>query len=670
MRPIKIYAWAAQLVCVPKIRWWPRQIGLLPTLICTIALLYLSAANRCAAQAFREAPAPGDVSPPSANSVANRNVADDGDSDSTQNTAENSAEQPQSPFATKFDDPPAHPPVTVEPARFKGIQPGDTTAKELARKWGEGKIVSQSNDESVLGFDVDSFSAVEVTLVDDKVSSIVLRLEQPQPPDLLVRQLQLDEFRAVNVNDDSGELLGQAFPERGVLFSTMPDGKRIAQVVLDQVDLSVFVVRAEADLESHARGSLADLNFVLSKQPRNARALWLRGKLLAKSARYEEALNSVDGALDIEPDQADYHLTRGEILGQQGIYKEASREFQQIITSDDASDLQKAKALCRLGDLLAASPAHDYKLAMEHHVSAVKLADPLSIDKNSTVRRAAKMLLVEAHLATANDIASGQWQQKDKAVAKWLDRANDYAEDLIAHEDADPALRLHVARGALAACAGAEGKIDPVPWARMALQYGKPLIVSTDDPTTKQQLEWELGLALADGLLADEFRGATQHAIPNTALTVSYVENGAQGRLEMPEDAYRLGWLYYRLGSLHAVGRKDHKTAFVWYEKALPLLDRPLPPTHRNEQGRYGEWLVSMGITYWEVGMRDFGLQLTDAGMQHIEEAVKNQLAKDSALAVPYSNLAFMHQSLGHTREARNYSQLAAKLDPTKSAKH
>jgi tetratricopeptide (TPR) repeat protein len=569
-------------------------------------------------------------------------------------------------FATSFDDPPPHPAATVDVATFNGVQPGETTLEDLVAKWGEGKSASQSDGETVLGFTVDSFPQVEVTLVDNKVRTIVLHLEQPVPPDTLAHKLKLDDVRPVNVPDDSGELLGLAYPERGVLFSVTPDGKRVSHVVLDKVDLAPFVLRAEMDLQSHTRSSLADLNYVLSRQPRNARALWLRSRLMADMARYDEALADIEAALVIEPIQALYHLTRGEILSHLEKYDEAGQETKSVANSASVPDEVKAKALCQLGDMLAASPAHDYKLAMEHHLSAIKLADPLSIDKHLQVRRAAKLVLIDAHLGVANDIAAGFWQQKDRAVAKWLDRANSYAEDSIEHEDGDPALRLHVARWALASCAAAQGKIDSVPWARIALQFGKPLVAAADDPWTKLRLQWDLGLALCDGLAADDYRGAVQHALSNTALTITYLETGAQARRETPDDAFRLGWLYYRLGSLHAVRRGDHNTAVTWYEKAFPLLDRPLPATQRNEQGRYGEWLVSMGISYWEVGMRDFALQLTDAGLQHVQEAVNRKITDEKALAVPYSNLAFMHETLGHKNEAQNFSQLAAKYDPTR----
>ena len=552
---------------------------------------------------------------------------------------------------------------------FDGVQPGVTTADQLPKKWGQPKPVSNDAAATVLSYSVEKFERVEINIVSDVVRSVTVHYDPPRLPETLIRQLRLVDSRPVNVPDDSGELLGQAFPERGVLFSLSPDGKRVAHVVLDKIDPASFVLRAENDLQNHTHSALADLNYALNQQPQNARALWLRAKIMLGTARFDEALADAEAAVMADPNQPLYRLTRAEILGRQGNFDDAGRETKDLLSTADISEEIKARAMCQLGDLLSRSPAHDYKLAMEHHAAAVKTADPLSIDKNPAVRRAAKRILIDAHLGAALDIASGSWQQKESSVAKWLDRAHAYAEEMIAHDEGEPELRLQVARGALAACAGAEGKLDSIPWARMALQYGKPLVVAADDSWTKARLQWELGTALCDGLASDEVRGVTQHALENTALTITYLEAGAKGRRETPEDVFRLGAIYFREGSLHAVKLNDHKTAVAWFEKAYPLLDRPLPATLSSQQGHYGEWLVSMGLSYWEFGARDFALQLTDAGMQHVEEAVNRKLIDPKALAIPYGNLASMHGQMGHKDEAQNFTQLASKFEPTENPK-
>ena len=140
-------------------------------------------------------------------------------------------------FATTFNDPPSRPAASVEAASFSGVQPGVTTADDLADQWGKGKEISHDDNQTVVSFSRPSFPHVEVTLVDDKVRSVVINLDQSVPTDTLARELHLDGVRPVDVPDDSGELLGQAYPERGVLFSITPDGKRVSHVLLDKIDL-------------------------------------------------------------------------------------------------------------------------------------------------------------------------------------------------------------------------------------------------------------------------------------------------------------------------------------------------------------------------------------------------------------------------------------------------
>ena len=568
-------------------------------------------------------------------------------------------------FATTFLDLPPPAGVKIDAASFNGVQPGKTSAAELIQLWGDGKVTSEVGaTEEVRSYKLDSFPRIDVTLVDETVKSIVVQLAKPVGTATLAKQLQIADVRPVNIPDDSGQLLGQAYPERGVLLTFAPGGKLASHISLEKIDLDSFVLRAEMFLDTQCRRSQADLDYVLHQQPQHARALYLRAKLYLSLARYDEALLASESAISIDENQPTYRLLRGQILGCLGKYDQAAQLTKEVLNSAGQDDLElKASSLCQLADLIADSPAHDYRLALDQHLAAIKAADQLAHDKNATIRRAAKLTLIDAHLGAAHDIAAGIFGQKPQIIPKWIDRATAFAEDMIKNESADAALRLHVDRGALAACAVAEGKIDPLPFTRQALQQGKQLIAAADDPWRKHRLEWELGLALSDGLTADQARGPSPHALDNATLTASYLEEGAKGRRENPEDVFRLGYMYYRVGALHAVRKNDHKTAVAWYEKALPLLDRPIPPTQHAQQGHYGEWLVSMGITYWEVGQRQIALDLTDAGMQHVEEAVHQNLIEAKALTVPYNNLAAMHQTLGHTTEARDFADMAAKLD-------
>ena len=83
-----------------------------------------------------------------------------------------------------------------------------------------------------------------------------------------------------------------------------------------------------------------------------------------------------------------------------------------------------AQRTCAAADRTGHAILHTlYQQALKHHVQAIKLAEPLTASDQVTVRRAAKEIMLDAHLAVAHDIAWGKWQQKQKVVPKWLERS-------------------------------------------------------------------------------------------------------------------------------------------------------------------------------------------------------------------------------------------------------
>jgi hypothetical protein len=104
----------------------------------------------------------------------------------------------------------------------------------------------------------------------------------------------------------------------------------------------------------------------------------------------------------------------------------------------------------------------------------------------------------------------------------------------------------------------------------------------------------------------------------------------------------------------------------AWFDKAVPLLEKPIPPEAAADLGRHGETFVSMGVSYWETGNREKAVALTHEGIKLMEEAVNLGTLNPSALAIPYSNLAATQRQLGANEEAAKYSEMAARLKNTK----
>ncbi len=588
----------------------------------------------------------------------------------TNSTSAPAGEEPLKPIPDPLDAQP----VEIEAASFKGVTPGVTTLEEVTNTWGAAKEISKQGNRLAHLYAVEPFDRVEVTFFDEKVASVVIRFHRAFPAGAVAEQLELTDVRPVLVSNDLGEILGQVYPERGVLFSFEPSDKpgtasmKVPQIILEPVTAEPFVLRAETNLDTHYQASRNDLEQALELQPGNARAHWLLSRVLMATDEFDKAVTSIGRSVQIEPGNAKYRVTRAQILGQVGQLAEAIRDAEKAVQTSQKRPHVKARALCLIGDLTASGATPDYKRAIQFHMEAIKVAMPLAADRHPALRLAAKEVLINSHLGAAHDIAWGNWKEKEKAVERWLSRASTFAEDLIESDGGNPEHRFRVSTRALAACVGVRGKMDPGIWTKAALKIGEELIATTDDPVRKAQYQWDLGMALYDALQIYQMRNEHDQALKHGEWAIEYLEkSNRQDRLGTT--SYQLGRLYFRLGAIHAVRDNNHRVAITWFDRALPLLKKPIPKEAFSDLGRHGETFVSMGVSYWESGRRDRAVELTRIGIDLMQQAVKQGSLDESALAIPYSNLASMQRQLGHDEEADRFENMAEKIDAAKASR-
>lgn len=550
-----------------------------------------------------------------------------------------------------------------KPAAFQSILVGESTLEDLTKAWGAPLEATRQKELLRHTYRLDAIGRIEVQIYRDVVQSITAHYDQHPRWAQLAGELGMDKLEPVDIEDEFGERLGMALPENGVMIGLESGSRerRVAQVIYEPVDAQAFVLRAEHRLRNDYTGCLRDLDLALVVDPQCAQAFWLRARVLRMTGQIDAACKAAAAALALEPKNPQFQLTHSQTLADSGQYAKAIEETKQALGLCAAQPALRASATNQLGEQMTAGPEAAYKAALPLHMQAIKLAEPLVEDRHTAVRHLAQETLVAAHLAAARNIAWGDWKMKKKMVPAWLNRADELAQGMAGEDGAPADIGFRVCREALAACVGMEGDLDPTPWIEKALAQSTSALEATKDPLRHRQLDWELGAALYDAVQVYHTAGDVAQATKYGTLAAEHLEAGAEDRQLQPVETFLLGRLYYRMGALLAINADDSEKAVIWYERAIPLLERPLPATATRDQGRHGESFVSMAVSYWAVGSHEEALRLTRAGLKLMEQAVKDGTLDGEALRIPYTNLATMHRFLGDDEQAEAFSNMAAK---------
>ncbi len=552
--------------------------------------------------------------------------------------------------------------MLIESVIFNGVQPGKSTVADLKRLWGEPDQTSGVPESQVFYYLLEPFRSISIAIEKNLVQSIVVHLAEPLSPELLVTRLKLTGIRPVEVLDDEGTPLGRAFAERGVVFSYVPESgaAQVSHILLEAINAEPFVQRAASRLHGPYEANLADLAHALRLDPQHGRAYWLQAQIFLALGRMDEANEALRMAMRMEPRNCSYRLTWASCLAHQQELEKADREIERALSDTDAGPVERAQAQLQLGQLAAHDARGEYAQATELLGEAIKLAEPLAAASQVAVRRQAQRILVEAHLGVAQAIGCGNWKRKDEVVPKWIAQGEQLADEMIAAGLADPSLRLELAEAELIAYSGFDSNYDPAPRLEQVEQALAQLVTPDADPLWQQRLEWQWGCIFRRAMQIEHSRGRADTCLAYGEQARELLEAVAVGRKSSVAARLQLGKLYFGLGAVRAIHQRDHEGANLWYDKAEALL-APLAKTGPADPA-LGDMLVSMGVTYWQVELRQKAVEMTSLGAQLLQKAVEQRSVSRSVLAVPYSNLASMHRALGDQQRAEEFVQLAGRV--------
>jgi len=561
----------------------------------------------------------------------------------------------------------AEPVAPLQAASFNGVTPGATTRPEVLQRWGQPVRADTAN--GTLTYELESFPTIEISFAGNRVASIRVELFEPAEPAGLIARLGLAEFQPVTTNDTDGNLVCTTFPERGVTLSYGPgmaaasasDGatseqastqasgpeRGVFQIEVRPIEAGPFIARVESCASDDYSRRMADLETAIKLGAKEARVLWLLSQLKLATSQAVIAEQLASRAVQFEPASDEYRLQWAKCLRQLARYDEAVEQTRAVLEGTTATQIVRAQALEEMGQLAALGSKEVQQRAIPLHNKAIELADALTKNEDAKVRTDAHEVLLSAHLAIAERIAVGDWRNKDEFVAQWLTRASALAEQMIAAGEADVSLRLQVAVSALAAGGRLQPPVDPQLWIAEAEQAAADLEPALHDREARNLLHWQLGLAYFYAAEIQHRRGESELAVKYGELADATLTPLAEERADLPDTNYALGRLYFQIGAVHAVHQRDHEAACQWYDRAAGLLLEPAPVTKLANPGQHGDALVSMGVSYWEVGQRDRAYELTKAGVELVEQGVSEGLLAASALDVPQGNFNAMARALG-----------------------
>ena len=557
-----------------------------------------------------------------------------------------------------------------QPLQFQQLTPGVSSATDLENKFGAAQEKIEENGVETRTFQVGPFQQVKVAVSDKIVRSIQVFFKESYAPQDMAKELGIAKFEPLVIRDSEGVATGRVYPERGATLVYVPDSDpvEVKQLILEPISAASFLQRAQLNQHSHYQNSLDDLTKVQQLDPKSEEAHVMEARILMQMGQFKHAMRAVETAMQLQSGSHVQQLLKAEIQHQSGQWEAAEKTIQQILEDDQVNRLLRSQATCLRGDLYGRQGQRDYQKAIQYHLDGIKQARSLVAAEDPDMSRRAKRTLLDAHLAIANDIAWGDWQNKTTVVPKWLKNSQTLLDNLSKSSIKDEALTICVQEQILSAYMGIGGELDGTKVAESLTKNYNELMKRDADALFKQRVRWITGSALYCAGRVAQKQGKSQDALRHATDAHHLLTTVIASRDVVVREEILIGDTCFLVGSLHAVYKTDHWEAVNWYERALKEYEQPAVKDQIMNHGLHGERLVSMGLSFWQSGDHQRGLQLTQAGTEMIEKAVEKEDYQSQVLAVPYGNLVAMYRHLENEKLAQQFAERAIQLKQEKQA--
>lgn len=538
-------------------------------------------------------------------------------------------------------------PSHVFAGSFEGVTPGRTSSTELPNLL--GAVQQRIDGGKELIFRVASFEEVRCVMKAGTVQQVVVKLRVPSSTAWAKGYLGAEQLKHVDRVD--GKLPLRIIPERGIhLVRATATSDDVTEIRVGLPVAADFVARAQDQRKHGFTQTWNDLNVALIMTGEDRIRIEL-AELAIHLERYARAKDYLDR---VAQDHRNPHwkLLFARWVSAIGARKDAVAAIEHIIDDPQTAASVRMAALVERAKVELAGSNGDAEKAAKWLQEATDSAMK-TLAQNDQDLPAAKVLF-DAHLAMMRAISSGDWSRQHATMERW--QAN--AEQLVPHvmlDGANICAQQDLIATIIASRTQLQEDFHHTPFVRQ-LEVVTTKLVQKGDSLLAQKARRGAADALTQVAMRQLKDGDHVGATKTFEAALAALTNRSQSDELEAANLRKLVDVLFARGVVDSVGTGDHEAASIWFRRMLSALDDPRVTPYPREATERGDQLVSIGVSFWQIGAKEDAIAVTERGLHYIDSAIAVGWADAADRLVAVENLKAMHQATGNTKAADAYS--------------